>query len=101
MSEQNQDQQQNNSKIEKQYNNTVVKLQAILNNKDIKLPKNTNNKELETLVAELYEEEHEAIRKDVKDKLRGALKAHAEMLKQIAQKEKELKDIEQKLAALG
>ena len=95
MSDQTQnDQQQNNAKVEKQYVNTINKLKAVVNGENLSLPKKVAKDDVADIVAELFADESKATRENVKTGLRDLLKKHVEMNVEIGKKKKELAALE-------
>lgn len=88
------EQQQNNAKVEKQYVNTINKLKAVVNGENLSLPKKVAKDDVADIVAELFADESKATRENVKTGLRDLLKKHVEMNVEIGKKKKELAALE-------
>lgn len=93
MSEQNQD--QNKGKIQAQYEGAMSKLKAILKNEKVALPTQVERDEIDEIVKELYAEEHEKLRTEVKSELTILLKKHLDLKREIIAKEKELSKLKE------
>lgn len=79
-------------KVEKQHVAIMKKLVTLVGNDSskLKLPKRVPKGSIESLVAELFKEEHEAIHKLAKEQLRETLKKYAEMENHFKQQEQQL-----------
>lgn len=100
--EENKDKQevQDNGKVNKNYEDTMNKLVAIVRGKDNLTPGKKVKKEVvSTIVDELLKEDKEKIQNEVKTGLKDLLAKHISLNKEIAEKEKEfikLKETKQK-----
>lgn len=90
------EQQENNDKIEKQFAATMRKLAAICGgDNQLKPVRKVPNNEMADLVEELFKEEREELIAGTKTKLKDLLKQYHEMTKAFIAKEKELEKLKQ------
>lgn len=89
--DQNENKQEQNSKVEKAYDGVLAKLTAVVSGK-LQLATAIPNDQVESLVKELFEEDYEKLRAEVKIELRELLKKHVTMTQEIKKKEQELKN---------
>lgn len=79
----------------KKYLKVMEIVQAVVGGKDnLKRKKTATSDSTASIVAELFKEEAEELRKEVKDGLKNLLKKHVELEVEVAKKEKELKELQ-------
>lgn len=86
---------QKNDKVTKKYNNIMRVVTAVVGGeKNLKLPSTVGQTTTAKLVAELFQEEEEALEKETKEGLRELLKLHLSTQRAIAAKKKELDSLD-------
>lgn len=89
-------QQQDNNKVAKNFEATMSKLVAILGNKDHLSPKKRIKKDiLGTIVSDLLKEDNEASQTAIKTELKELLGKHVTLTKEIAVSEKQFEQLKQ------
>lgn len=95
--EQNESPEQKANKIQKQYEGIMKVITAVVGGKENLLPKRKlSEDETVDIVAELFAEEGETLRKQTKDGLKDLLKKHVEAESEVSKKRKELDDLQNK-----
>lgn len=93
--EQEKQQQENKNKVQKAFDSNIEKLTAILKKAPDKKKRKFSSDAMDNLLGELFKEEDEKLKEELKTELKGLLESYVSFWREVENKEREIEKVKQ------